>query len=197
MLIRKKAAWKSTQQHQNSIQYKSRPRLLYVLILALPHTLAPRLPSQRFACVFVDISHVRVYICTSPSSLKANAALSLVVTDAIRRPHSAAALLAAHRPAKGLVLLSSSGSTWLSWLSVNTSFSMEVSPSADSAGSLVFDESGGGSRGGRGSGWLGRGSLYIVAFVELVHESDVTIARSSPPPLACISSRNPTPYSTP
>lgn len=143
-------------------------------------------------CRYITHTCVTVFeFCTSPSSLKANAALSLVVTDAIRRPHSAAALRATHSPAKGLVLRSSSGSTWLSWLSVNTSFSMEVSPSADPAGSSVFDESEGVA--GRDSGWSEAGSLYMVAFVDSVHESDVIIVRSPPPPVACTSTRNPNP----
>lgn len=47
---------------------------------------------------------------TSPSSLMAKAALSLVVAATIRRPHSAAVLCATHSPANGLVRASSSGS---------------------------------------------------------------------------------------
>lgn len=91
---------------------------------------------------------------TSPSSLTANAALSLVVTDTMRRPHRAAALCATHSSANGLVLASSSGSTWLSWLSVNISPDMSSSggvPSSRAASPSLWQERQG--RGNRTRWW--------------------------------------------
>lgn len=121
---------------------------------------------------------------TSPSSLTANAAPSLVVTDTIRRPQSAAVLRATHRPRKGLVLPSSSGSTWLSWLSVATSSSSNFStielPSPPFVGSFpweteVDEETGwregrGGTRGGWGVLGARGGGVMVgtVALIELL-----------------------------